>query len=139
MSTEGIEALTESGIGCAIRVHDRLGPGLLESIYRDCLVIELIAYGFTVEVERRVQIVYREQRVRDDLRLDILVNGTSVVEIKAVERLHPVHKAQVITYLKLSGLPAGLLLNFNAVSLRAGLQRLDHPDLYAAKRAARKP
>jgi len=136
--TEGIDALTELVIGCAIRVHDALGPGLLESIYRDCLVIELIANGLTVEVERCVPIEYRGQRVRDDLRLDLLVNGRLIVEIKAVERLHPVHKAQVITYLKLSGCPAGLLLNFNAVSLRAGLQRLDHPQVYAAKRSSRK-
>ena len=139
MSDADIDALTALVIGCAIRVHDALGPGLLESIYRDCLVIELIAQGLTVEVERCVQVVYRDQRVRDDLRLDLLVNGILVVEVKAVERLHPVHKAQVITYLKLSGFPAGLLLNFNAVSLRAGLQRLDRPDIYAAKRAGRKP
>jgi len=135
---DAVDKLTEIVIGCAIRVHDRLGPGLLESIYRDCLVIELRASGLTVQVECCVEVVYRGERVRDDLRLDVLVNSTLVIEVKAVERLHPVHKAQVITYLKLSGYPAGLLLNFNAVSLRAGLQRLDHPDIYAAKRAARK-
>jgi len=135
---DAVDKLTEIVIGCAIRVHDRLGPGLLESIYRDCLVIELRASGLTVQVECCVEVVYRGERVRDDLRLDVLVNSTLVIEVKAVERLHPVHKAQVITYLKLSGYPAGLLLNFNAVSLRAGLQRLDHPDIYAAKRTARK-
>jgi GxxExxY protein len=138
METE-IDKLTELVIGCAIRVHDAFGPGLLESVYRDCLVIELLANGLAVEVERCVEISYRGKRVRDDLRLDILVNERVVIEIKAVERLHAVHKAQVITYLKLSGCPAGLLLNFNAVSLRAGLHRLDHPDVYASKRAAKKP
>jgi GxxExxY protein len=88
MISEGIDDLTELVIGCAIRVHHALGPGLLESIYRDCLVIELIAGGLTVEVERCVPIDYRGQRVRDDLRLDVLVNGRPVVEVKAVERLH---------------------------------------------------
>jgi GxxExxY protein len=77
MDTDGVDDLTELVIGCAIRVHDALGPGLLESIYRDCLVIELMANGLKVEVERCVPIEYRGQRVRDDLRLDILVNGVS--------------------------------------------------------------
>jgi GxxExxY protein len=124
-----IDELTELVIGCAIAVHRALGPGLLESIYRDCLVIELTLAGVHVSVEYRVPIEYRGQRVRDDLKVDLLIDGRLVVEIKAVERLHPVHQAQVITYLKLSGCPAGLLLNFNASSLRAGHKRLDHPDV----------
>jgi GxxExxY protein len=79
--------------------------------------------------------------IRAYLKIDLLVDGRLVVEIKAVERLHPVFKAQVITYLKISDCPAGLLFNFNATSIRAGLQRLDHPDIYARKNAgrARKP
>jgi GxxExxY protein len=80
MLTEGIDDLTELVIGCAIRVHDALGPGLLESIYRDCLVIELIASGLKVEVERCIPIEYRGQRVRDDLRLDLLVDARLVVD-----------------------------------------------------------
>ena len=137
MITESVDELTELVIGLAMRVHDALGPGLLESVYRECLVLELVANELIVEVERRVPIIYREQQIRDHLRLDILVNNLLVLEIKAVERLLPVHKAQVVTYLKLSGFPAGLLFNFNATSIRAGMHRLDHPQLYNAKKIAR--
>jgi GxxExxY protein len=73
------------------------------------------------------------------LRIDLLVDGRLVVEVKALERLHPVHLAQVITYLRLTECPAGLILNFNATSMRAGVKRLDHPDIYAQKHAARIP
>ncbi len=133
MEPLAIDALSELVIGAAIAVHTALGPGLLESIYRDALVIELTALGISVTVEERVPVFYRGQRIRGDLKIDLLVDGRLIVEIKAVDRLHPVFQAQVITYLKLSGHPAGLLLNFNATTLRAGLKRLDHPDLYAAK------
>jgi GxxExxY protein len=133
-----IDELTELVIGCAIAVHTALGPGLLESIYRDCLLIELTFAGIPVSRERSVAIEYRGHRVGSDLRIDLLVDGRLVVEVKATDRLHPVHQAQVITYLKLSGCPAGLLLNFNATSLRAGLKRLDHPAVYAEKLAKKR-
>ena len=133
MTPDAIDELTELVIGLAMRVHDALGPGLLESIYRDCLVMELVASGLTVEVEYRVPVFYLGERVRDELKIDILVDGRLIIEVKAVERLIPVHKAQVITYLKLTGYSAGLLLNFNSTSLRAGLHRLDHPDIFARK------
>jgi GxxExxY protein len=137
MITENVDELTEVVIGLAMRVHDALGPGLLESVYRDCFVLELVANALIVEVERRVPIIYREQQIRDHLRLDILVNNLLVLEIKAVERVIALHKAQVVTYLRLSGFPAGLLFNFNATSIRAGMHRLDHPDIYNAKKIAR--
>jgi GxxExxY protein len=137
MFDEPIDELTELVIGLAMRVHDALGPGLLESIYRDCLVLELVANDLEVEVEHHVAVIYRDQRIRDDLKIDILLNGRLIVEVKAVERLLPVHKAQVVTYLKLTGHPAALLLNFNAPSLRAGLHRLDHPEIYARKQKER--
>jgi GxxExxY protein len=133
MEGKAIEQLTELVIGLAMRVHDALGPGLLESIYRDCLVLELVANGLEVSVEHRVPVFYLGQKIRDDLKIDVLVNGWLVLEIKAIERLLPVHKAQVLTYLKLTGFPAGLLFNFNATSIRAGMHRLDHPDVYAQK------
>jgi GxxExxY protein len=133
--TDSIDQLTERIIGCAIAVHTALGPGLLESIYYDCLVIELLASGLRVERDRGVPVLYRGQRVRHDLRLDLVVEGCVIIEIKAIERLHPLHQAQLITYLKLTGLPAGLLLNFNATTLRAGLKRVDHPDRYLARHA----
>jgi len=138
MCDEPIDDLTELVIGLAIRVHDALGPGLLESIYRDCLVLEFVANDLQVDVEYRVPVVYREQTIRDRLKIDILVNGRLIVEVKAIERLLPVHKAQVLTYLKLTGFPAALLLNFNSTSLRSGLHRLDHPDIHARKLQSRR-
>ena len=130
-----IDELTERVIGCAIAVHRELGPGLLESIYRDCLVLELCAIGLAVEVERRVPVSYRGEQLRDDLKVDLAVDERLLVEVKAVERLHPVHTAQLLTYLKLTGYLSGLLLNFHQTTLRAGIKRVDHPDEYARKRA----
>jgi GxxExxY protein len=128
-----IEALTEKVIGSAIEVHRTLGPGLLESVYRECLVIELTARQLRVESERRVPIDYKGHRINGELKLDLLVDDCVVVELKSVERVHPVHVAQLLTYLKLTGSPAGLLMNFNLTTLRAGLRRVDHPDRYAKK------
>ena len=125
-----LDTLTGKVIGCAIEVHRTLGPGLLESVYRECMLIELRREKLRVEIERRVPIVYRGQRIASDLKVDLLVEGAIVVELKAVERLNPVYLAQVITYLKLTGCPAGLLFNFNTTSLRSGLRRLAHPDLH---------
>jgi len=132
--SDEIDALTERVIGCAIEVHRVLGPGLLESVYRDCMLVEMRLEGLKVERERRVSIEYRGQRVPASLVLDLVVERSVVVEVKTVERIHPVHLAQVITYLKLTGCPAGLLMNFNSTSLRGGLRRLDHPTLYTLQR-----
>ena len=131
-----LDALKERVIGCAINVHRVFGPGLLESIYQRCMVIELRAGGLSVERERRVSLKYREQNIGPGLKIDLIVSGCLIVEVKAVERIHPVHLAQVITYLKLTGLPEGLLMNFNTTSLRAGLRLVVHPDLYKARRLA---
>ena len=125
-----IEPLTNKIIGCAIEVHRELGPGLLESVYQECLVLELQNAEIDVESDRRVPIEYKGRRLRGKLTLDLLVAGCIVVELKAVDHMHPVYLAQVITYLKLTGCPAGLLMNFNTASLRTGLRRLDHPDLH---------
>jgi GxxExxY protein len=130
---EELQELTEKIIGCAIEVHRTLGPGLLESVYRECLIIELRREHLHVDSERHLSFDYRGQRICGGLKLDLLVNGCVVVELKAVERLHPVYLAQVITYLKISGCPAGLLINFNSTTIRAGLRRLDHPDRYVKK------
>lgn len=132
-TVEEVDQLTERIIGCAIEVHKTLGPGLLESVYRDCLIIELKQHDLGVESERHVPIEYKGQRVHGELKLDLFVEGRVVVELKAVERLHPIHLAQVITYLKLTGCPAGLLMNFNATTLKGGLKRLDHPEWRAKK------
>jgi GxxExxY protein len=134
VSLNDLDALRERIIGCAIDVHRALGPGLLESVYRDCLMIELRANGLGVVHERRIDVDYKGHRIPKGLTLDLLVEDAVIVEIKAVERLHPVHSAQLITYLKLTGKLSGLLMNFNATSLRAGLKSTVHPDLYRKRR-----
>ena len=124
------DQLSERVIGCAITVHRALGPGLLESIYRDCLTLELVAADMHVDSECHVPVVYRGERVAGHLVLDLVVEQSLVIEVKAVERLAPVHVAQVLTYLKITGYPVGLLMNFNATTLRAGLKRCEHPDVF---------
>jgi GxxExxY protein len=133
-TADRIDDLTEKVIGCAIEVHRVLGPGLLESIYHGSLIIELTAANLRLESKRHVRIEYKGKPATDDLILDLLIDSRLVVEVKAVERIHPVHIAQVVSYLKLTGFPAGLLINFNTTSLRnGGLKRLDHPDRYKPK------
>lgn len=128
-----IERIATRVIGCAIEVHRVLGPGLLESVYRECLLVELEENSLRAQSERRFPVNYKKKPTRSTLTVDILVEESVVVELKAIERIHPVHLAQVITYLKLSGYPIGLLMNFNSTSLRAGLRRLDHPERYRAR------
>src|SRR5262245_27569231 len=105
--------VTEQILGGAIAVHRALGPGLLESAYEACLAFELLERGLRIERQTSLPVVYRGVRVDCGYRLDLVVEGTVVVEIKAVERLMPLHEAQIPTYLRLSGLGVGLLLNFN--------------------------
>ena len=128
---DDIEGITGRIIRCAIEVHRVLGPGLLEGVYHECLIDEVQSQGLLVETKKPVPIVYKRKQLGGRLEIDILVERCVVVELKAVECLHPVHSAQVITYLKLTGCPAGLLMNFNEILLRNGLRRLDHPDRYA--------
>jgi GxxExxY protein len=123
-----LEALTRRIIGCGIAVHRAFGAGLLESIYKTCFGIELRAAGLSFAAERRVPIVYRGIEVCADYRIDLIVEDTVVVEIKAVQSLAPVHIAQVITYLKLTNCPVGLLMNFNVPLLNEGIRRVVHPD-----------
>lgn len=111
-------------IKAAITVHRALGPGLLESVYQVCLLTELKSLGLRVEEQVAVPIVYRGQRLANDLRIDLLVEDRIIVEIKAVEELHPIHKAQLLTYLKLTDKKLGLLINFNAIKLIDGLERV---------------
>jgi GxxExxY protein len=128
-----VEQLTEKIIGCAIEVHRTLGPGLLESVYKQCMGIELRNAQLRFESERRLELIYKGTPISSDLRLDLLIEGVVIVELKAVDCLHPIYLSQVITYLKLTGCRAGLLLNFNVSSLRAGVRRLNHPDRYQRK------
>ena len=123
-------ALSERVIGCAVEVHKTLGPGLLESVYQECLIAEFDSAHLAFESERYVPIEYKGRRMKGVLKLDLLVEDSIVVELKAVDSLHPVHQAQVITYLKLIGRPAGLIFNFNVTVLKHGLKRVDHPERY---------
>ena len=99
-------------VGCAITVHKYLGPGLLESVYEDCLKYELEEQGFDVKQQVKVPVKYKTMSMDVDLRLDLLVNDTVIVELKAIENILPVHEAQLLTYMKLLKKPQGLLINF---------------------------
>lgn len=116
------ELLVERVIGCGIEVHRALGPGLLESIYGDAMTIELRFRGLTFERERAVPLLYRGVALRPHY-VDLIVEGSVVVELKAIERLRPVHGAQVLSYLHATGIRAGLLMNFNSDYLKNGLRR----------------
>jgi GxxExxY protein len=115
--------------GCAIKVHRRYGPGLLEHAYRMPFVSELEACGVVVECEKPLPLIYDDKRLPCSYRLDLLVEEAVIVEIKAVEQVLPLHIAQVKTYLKMTGLKVGLLINFNVPILRHGIRRILHPDL----------
>jgi len=117
--------LSSQIIKAAIHVHKELGPGLLESVYQACMVIELKAMGVTVQSEVPLPISYRGQRVHEEgFRLDLLVEDAIVVELKSVERIQDVHKKQLLTYLRLSQKPLGLLINFNETLLKDGITRI---------------
>lgn len=121
--SDELEDLIHRVIGCCIDVHRTLGPGLLESIYSRAVCIELGAQRIDFEREKLIPVSYRDQLLCSQ-RVDIVVETQLVLEIKSVERLHPVHHAQVLTYLRVSKLPVGLLMNFNVAVLREGLDRI---------------
>jgi GxxExxY protein len=123
MNTE-INQLTEQIIGAAIEVHREVGPGLLESAYQRALSHELKLRGMSFEEQKLCPIKYKDLVIDDAYRLDFIVSGLVVVELKAVDALTDVHEAQVLTYLKFTGCHLGLLLNFNSTTLIKGLRRL---------------
>ncbi|NCB67525.1 MAG: GxxExxY protein [Bacteroidia bacterium] len=116
--------LSEKIIGCAIKVHKSLGPGLLESAYEECLFYELKQLGLFVEKQKPLPLIYKDVKLDIGYRLDLLVEKKVIVELKSVEALNDVHIAQMITYLKLSGCKLGLLINFNVLRLVDGLKRI---------------
>jgi GxxExxY protein len=116
--------VTHTIIGCAFKVHSALGPGLLESAYHRCLVHDLEKAGLLVESELPLPIVYDDLKIDAAYRVDMRVKKVVMVEIKAVEKLLPVHIAQLLSYLQLSGVRVGLLLNFNVAHLSSGIRRL---------------
>ena len=104
-------------VGAAIEVHKELGPGLLEDIYKDCLALELRSSGLYVQIEERVEIYYKGVLINRHYRQDLLVENCVIVEIKSQEAIAPIHKAQILTYMKLNQKPKGLLINFNVLNL----------------------
>jgi GxxExxY protein len=124
VNLHGHDPLTEQVIGAAIEVHKALGPGLLESAYEQCLGIVLEEVGLKVARQVDVPLEFRGRRITPAYRLDILVNDVLIVEVKAVEKLMPVHDAQLLTYLRLTGKRVGLLLNFNSPRIKDGLRRM---------------
>jgi GxxExxY protein len=124
MEKAQLNRITESIIGAAIDVHRGLGPGLLESAYEACLAFELAQRGLKVEQQKPLPVVYKDVKLDCGYRLDLLVEDAVIVEIKAVDRLAPIHKAQLLSYLKLTGCKVGLLLNFNVQVLKHGIRRV---------------
>ncbi len=120
----GTDEVASKIVDAAFAVHMALGPGLLESVYEVCLVHELKKRGLNVERQVSLPVVYDNIHLDAGLRLDLLVENRVIVELKAVETLLPVHKAQVLTYLKLSGYRLGLLINFNTALIKQGIQRI---------------
>jgi GxxExxY protein len=118
-----INEITESVIGAAIAVHRELGPGLLESAYEACLAYELSERKLKVERQKGVPLIYRGVHLDCGYRLDFLVEDKVVVEVKTVDRIEPIHEAQLISYLKLSGCKVGLLINFRVNTLKHGIRR----------------
>ena len=118
-----LNKITGRIIGCAIEVHNILGPGLLESAYEECLSFELEKNGLSYKRQWPTPVVYKDIRIDYGYRIDILVEDMVVVELKVVDEINPVHEAQILTYLKFSGMKIGLLINFNVTSIKNGVRR----------------
>jgi GxxExxY protein len=118
-----IEAIAKDIVDCAIKVHKALGPGLLESAYQYCHAYELCKRGWDAETEVKLPILYEDQRIDVGYRIDTLVNQLVIVENKSVESILPIHEAQLLTYMKLSGCKIGFLLNWNVTLIKHGIKR----------------
>jgi len=117
------DELSRSVIGCALEVHRNLGPGLLESTYRQCLACEPSHAGILFQMEVPLPVRYKNILLDCGYRIDLLVRGELIVEIKSVEALLPIHQAQILTYMRLANVPIGLLTNFNVTRLQTGIKR----------------
>jgi GxxExxY protein len=123
-SRKELNALTYAVIGRAINVHRNVGPGLLESVYKSALLDELLRAGMKVEAERPLPVIYEGNRIDCGYRLDLIVNDVLIIEVKSIECFAPIHLAQTLTYLRLSGLPLALLINFKVRVLKSGIKRV---------------
>jgi len=119
-----INKLSSKVIGAAIEVHKTLGPGLLESAYEECLCHELSLQGLSFERQKPLAVTYKEKLLDCGYRLDIVVEKKIILELKSCEKIEPIHKAQLLTYLRLSGINLGLILNFNVPVMRNGIARV---------------
>ncbi len=130
MDKAKLDALTESIIGAAIEVHRALGPGLLESAYETCLSFDLAARGLGIQRQQSLPLTYKGALLECGYRIDLIVERAVIVEVKAVEQLLPIHAAQLLSYLRLSNLRVGLLINFDVTALQRGIRRVvnDYPD-----------
>jgi len=122
--TQSFREITEQVIGCCIEIHKQLGPGLLESAYEECLCYELSALGLVFERQKPLPVKYKTVNLDCGYRLDFVIEDKIILELKTVESLLPIHEAQLLTYLKLSGLTLGLLINFNVPVLKNGIKRI---------------
>ena len=122
--TLSLNELTERVIGACIEIHRALGPGLLESAYEECLCYELSRAGIKFERQKPLPVHYKEVNLECGYRMDLVIERKLIVELKAVDEIAPIHEAQLLTYLKLSGLTLGLLINFNVPVLKAGIKRI---------------
>ena len=124
LEQQHINQISFNIIACTMKVHNVLGPGLLESVYEKAMMIELRKAGFQAQNQQKVDIIYDGQSLGLDLRLDIIVNDLVIVELKSVDEFKPVHQKQLFTYLKLCDKPLGLLINFNVNDIRNGIKRV---------------
>ena len=122
--TQSFNEITEQVIGACIEIHRELGPGLLESAYEECLCCELAQRGIRFERQKPLPVKYKNVSLDCGYRLDLVIEGKIILELKTVEQLLPIHEAQLLTYLKLSGLTLGLLINFNVPVLKSGIKRI---------------
>ena len=118
------DKLSNRVIGCAIEVHRNIGPGLLESTYEQCLAHEFKMEGMPFKLQHPLPVAYKGLKLDCGYRIDLLVDNSLIVELKSVESLLPIHQAQLLTYLKLSGIKIGLLINFNVEYLKNGIKRM---------------
>ena len=116
--------ITGAVVDAAFAVHKNMGPGLLESIYESCLIRELKKRNLAFERQRPIQVIYDGEPLEEKLRVDLIVEGKVIIELKAVDALLPIHEAQLLTYLKLTGCEIGLLINFNVRLIKNGIQRV---------------
>ena len=123
MGIKQFDILSNKVIGCALIVHRELGPGLLENTYKQCLAYELSRADINFQTEVNLPVKYKDIHISCGYRIDLLIDYRLIIELKCVDKIHPVHEAQILTYMKLSEIKIGLLINFNEKYLRTGIKR----------------